>query len=139
VDVADQPVLDAEVVRVGGSSRKVAERLDGADGLVDDNASNRRLAASSAEAFDGAFARGRRAAAGARLGGATAAAVARRSTQAAWYLFWEATFYEIELEGRAVMSYVEGTSLYPSRYSYLPAVCSLGQTWAFFWHLLRYP
>jgi hypothetical protein len=89
VDVADQPALDTEVVRVGSGSHEVAERLDGADGLVDNQASNGGREPSGAEASDGAFACGRRAAAGAGFGGA-AALVVRRGAQAAWDCLWEA-------------------------------------------------
>jgi hypothetical protein len=125
VDVADLPVLDAEVVRVGSSSHKVAKRLDGADGLVDDQASNGGREASRAEAFDGAFARGRRAAAGARFGSATAALVVRWSAQDAWDCGWEPAFYGIELEGRTVMSYIEGTLTFL-------AYAAWGKLWHFF-------
>jgi hypothetical protein len=90
VDVAHQPVLDAEVVGVGSSPHKVAKRLNGTYGLVDDQASNGGREASRAEAFDGAFARGWR---------------------AAWNCGWEPAFYGIELEGRTILSY--GTSSYP--------------------------
>jgi hypothetical protein len=120
VDVADQPILDAEVVRVRGSSSKVGQCLDGAHSFVDDNATNsRRHAASSAEAFDG-----RRAAAGGRLG-STTAAVARGSPQATWDRFWEPAFDETGLEGRNLTGY-------RIFISYLLVVCSPGQTLAFF-------
>jgi hypothetical protein len=103
VDVADQPVLDAEVMCVWSNSHKVAERPDGANGLVNDKASNGGRETSRPEAFDGAFARGRRA----RFG---STAAGRGSAQAAWDCAWESAFYDIELEERTIMSYIECTS-----------------------------